>query len=665
MPSLIDKSGNLVYFGRLSWGNFVDWLVTLCLGGIIGVTALLLGGVRPDTQVLLLPLFALLLVLHGLWLAVDRDGAKRLSHVPLLFVPFLIWMGVNVLGLSPTAWRGWYELIAALEVFIFVWVLSNNVRTRAHLWVLLVLALAPVGYAVFIGFFQFFQNPAKLATALTQKGFVEAGLTGNLFAGYTLELNPDFLGQATGSFADPSSFAVLLLVLLPSLLIAAIVPRLPGILRVFCLYVALMLVVGVLLAQVLWTVVLIVPILVMVPWFCFQKKMKRWRFGGLGAVLLILLVLPVVLLHPRFRESVADALAEDGERVRFVLWQEALDITMEAPLTGAGGGSFSAQFEQSPRVSLPALPVTPHNDYLLLLSEYGALGACLFLLPFAFVVVVGLRRWKAEPYRAKLKEIKGAIMPATKLFLSVGLSGVLVFAICAACTFVFYVPALALYGALFFGVLIKSSFNRRLSLPEGGLLRMAYLCLGCLLAWGGLGFAFPRLEAQALELQARQRLDQIVEQRVHVSGNSDLLDRVIEQYEAAVLLDSRNADAWLGLSSAYCQQFFRNPANFEQLGELAAAHAQRGIDLSDSYWEAWAQLGIAQSLSGDVAEAEAALTQALSLAPNNSNAHYYWASYLSNFPPRRTDAIAAVQRALEINPNNASARRLQQKLLIL
>ena len=62
---------------------------------------------------------------------------------------------------------------------------------------------------------------------------------------------------------------------------------------------------------------------------------------------------------------------------------------------------------------------------------------------------------------------------------------------------------------------------------------------------------------------------------------------------------------------------------------------------------------------------DAALARALELAPNNCNAHYYWAAYLSHFKERHSEAIESVQRALEINPNHAAASKLQQKLRIL
>ena len=70
--------------------------------------------------------------------------------------------------------------------------LSNNVRSRAHLWSLIIISLAPAPLALFNGFYQFFQEPQHMLGAMTD---------------YGLDLNADFLGRATGAFADPNSFA--------------------------------------------------------------------------------------------------------------------------------------------------------------------------------------------------------------------------------------------------------------------------------------------------------------------------------------------------------------------------------------------------------------------------------------------------------------------------
>ena len=77
------------------------------------------------------------------------------------------------------------------------------------------------------------------------------------------------------------------------------------------------------------------------------------------------------------------------------------------------------------------------------------------------------------------------------------------------------------------------------------------------------------------------------------------------------------------------------------------------------------QLGVARSFYGEADLAEKALLKALKLAPNNSNAHYYYAAYLSLDEEQREQALISVRVALDINPRNTAARRLQQKLLIL
>ena len=61
------------------------------------------------------------------------------------------------------------------------------------------------------------------------------------------------------------------------------------------------------------------------------------------------------------------------EGVRLVLWREALNLTAENPISGVGAvltGSHSSKV----LVSLADSPETPHNDYLLVLSQLGILG---------------------------------------------------------------------------------------------------------------------------------------------------------------------------------------------------------------------------------------------------------------------------------------------------
>jgi hypothetical protein len=650
MASIVDKHGNLAFLGRLSWGNFVDWLITLCLGLIIFLTTVSLGGVRPDTQLALLPLFAVLLTLHGIWLAVDDASPKRLSHIPFYFLPALLWMLCSVHWFSPVPWRGWYEMIYALQAFIVLWVLSNNVRSRVHLWLLIIMSIAPAALAVFNGFYQFFQEPERILGAMTD---------------YGLELNSDFLGRATGAFADPNSFAAFLLILLPSLLIMAGVTRLPKIVRLLALYVALMLFVGIALTQSYWAYAAVVMLVAIVPWFCFRRLKARLLYSCLGVSATVLIFTVMVIFHPLFKKGLERALSNEGEGVRLVLWREALNFAAENPIVGVGVGAYRVAFEQSPRVSLADNPETPHNDYLLVLSQQGLLGFFLLGAPFLYVFIRAFVRWRKEPFAVKLQDRGGTIMSPQRFFLSLGLVGTITFALCMAVTFVFYVPALTLYGVLAFTILVKTSCSRQLTLPSHWVLRIEYFLLATCVGWSFYVLSSTKLEAHALELRARQELGHVVDMRVHVSGNAKLLDQVVTLYEDAVLTDSQNADAWIGRSASLCQLYFRSPGEFERLAKKAVISAERALEISPLYWKTWAQLGIARSFYGDAQLAGEALLKALELAPNNSNVHYYYAAFLSLDKEQREQALISVRMALDINPQNTAARRLQQKLLIL
>lgn len=648
MSKLNDTARTVEFFGEFSWANLFDWLVTFCLGGILVLTALQLGGVRPETQVMLQPLFMLLLLLHGLSLAACRPEQRRLYLIPFLFIPFLVWALASLWFWTPTPWRGSYELSYCFSAFLFGWVAVNSVRTRAHLWTLLTLSLIPVAQAIFIGYYQFFQNPQEMAS---------------VSLGFPVELNARYLGKATGLFADPGSFAAFLLILLPCFIIGALVPRLPTIVRFLSFYLALILVVGIALAQTYWAAALVVVMLTVVPWFCFESKRRRCLFALLGGGSAVGVFLLMFVFSPLFERGLARAMSPQGEGVRLVFWQEALHILAEHPIVGSGAGSFSLMIEQSPALSLAQVPLTPHNDLLLVLSHYGLIGGCLVFLPLALIFYYALRRWASVPFKSKTMD--GQIMPANKFFLSLGICAAFTFVLCSTLHFPFYIPALLLYGVLMFSILVKFSFGRSVVLPVSRFTGPLYFLICSVVGFTFWAHASRTVESQGLALQASQRLDILVERGIGVSGNFKLVDQVIRLYQDALIADPGNADASIGLSMALCQLHYRDPADFERIGGRAVEAARRAYEICPEYWLASAQLGVAHALAGEIEPASQALRQAIALGPNVSNAYYYYAAFLGVDTAMREEALKQVRRALEIDPANAAARRLEQKLLIL
>ena len=255
-------------------------------------------------------------------------------------------------------------------------------------------------------------------------------------------------------------------------------------------------------------------------------------------------------------------------------------------------------------------------------------------------------------------------MPSQRFLSSIALLGCIGSLLCMIFTSLLERPALLFYVALFWGLLAKTCFNRRLLLPSSGIFRIAYALLMLVLGLGFFHYGGSRLEAQALELEARQTLDQLVAERVHFTDNTALLDEVIVWFQQASERHPQNADVWLGLSAGYNQLYFNDPSGYREFGMLAVGAAEKALAISDTYWRSWAQLGISHALSGEAELAEAALSRALELAPNASNAQYFWASFLSSQVDRLDEARSAVERAIEINSENSAAIRLRQKLLI-
>ena len=645
MKPLVDKNGEIAYFGRLSWGNAVDWCVTIVLGLILIGFTLGLGAVRPETHVYLLPLFALLLFLHGIWLAVDDVRPKRISHIPILFLPLIGWFFLSMSFISPAAWLGRVEFIYTLEAFIFFWVASNNVRNRSHQMMLLIMAVLPLLLAIAGAVFQLTQDPAWLADA---------------FTGYKLNLSPVYIGQSTGFFADPSSFATFLLLLLPGLLIAAMVRRFSVIQRVFCYSLVTTVLLGLLLAQEVWALMLFIPIcLCLIKIFAECTRRMFLKFLILGALGMFLIFWYYVLRTPLVAEPAV-------ESWRSMLWLESLRLFSQHPVIGLGAGALGQALQQSATAGgLPAGVGSPPSGFLLLFSQYGLVGGLCCLAPLTYTCYHGFKRWEMFPALMDLGRGRRSRVPFERFILSVCLAGFLMFLLSAFCSFIFYVPALLLYGLLFLSILVKYGFLRRCHLPHSIAACWSYFAFSLILAAALMKWAPVPLNAEALEQAGSESLNEVVAQGLHLSSDPIYINQVLSLYHAAVQCDGAHADAWIGLSYATCQLHYSDTVDANLLSAEAIDYAQRAIEISPDYSAAWAQLAVAQMLSGAPQLAERSLGRALELAPHDRQVHCLNASFLSQFPERIDEALVILRRLLQQHPNDSHAQYLLQRLLVL
>ena len=201
----------LPFFGECTIPNLLDWFVTALLCLILLAFGFSLGGSHVESQVFFLPIFALLLFFHALYVVTANEQKLQINATPLYFAPFLIWALCSTLFLSATPLHGWHEFLFFLEAFIFFWVATNNLKKRVHFTTLLVAGVFPVIVALLLSFYQFFQKP----------GFALSILQDSAIA-----LHPQVVGRATGIFADPESFSMLILLVLPWAFVVTAVPRL-------------------------------------------------------------------------------------------------------------------------------------------------------------------------------------------------------------------------------------------------------------------------------------------------------------------------------------------------------------------------------------------------------------------------------------------------------
>ena len=113
--------------------GFVEKFILITLSLTLALLLFINGGVDPGKHAFLVPLFGILIFLHGLYVYLRdrskrREGDYQLSASPLKFLPFLIWAMFSVNFISPVPWLGQMYLIYFFEAFIIFWIIANHVK---------------------------------------------------------------------------------------------------------------------------------------------------------------------------------------------------------------------------------------------------------------------------------------------------------------------------------------------------------------------------------------------------------------------------------------------------------------------------------------------------------------------------------------------------------
>ena len=140
-------------------------------------------------------------------------------------------------------------------------------------------------------------------------------------------------------------------------------------------------------------------ILVLALAFMPSHGFKGWLRLAVAATVamggLLLAVNNIQPLHDRFFSG-DTSLSAGGVSInasgRTGIWRVVLDTWQTSPWIGRGAGSANADID----AELPVAGISghPHNDYLLVLHDYGVLGEAFFILGWLFLVYGLHRAWR-------------------------------------------------------------------------------------------------------------------------------------------------------------------------------------------------------------------------------------------------------------------------------
>jgi tetratricopeptide (TPR) repeat protein len=189
---------------------------------------------------------------------------------------------------------------------------------------------------------------------------------------------------------------------------------------------------------------------------------------------------------------------------------------------------------------------------------------------------------------------------------------------------------------------------------------VAFVCVGlAALAYGRLAtFSSPyRLWDDAVTSNGATRAHLVERGYVNrgmASFDSGRREEALADFERAIALNDRYADAWIGRASAHLAA--RRPAQ-------ALADLERALALDEGYASAWDKRCLALSELGRIQEARAACERAVALDPRNADALVNSGALYQRLG-QRAQAEDSYRRALALNPAHAHANHNLGVLLL-
>jgi len=239
-----------------------------------------------------------------------------------------------------------------------------------------------------------------------------------------------------------------------------------------------------------------------------------------------------------------------SNRDRLLMWQSALSVTAQDPLTGVGIGQFGHAFRalRNPFLAQDKL-ASAHNFYLNVLAETGLPGLLLCGLLGIAIAQQGWRHWRAAPNRGTRIRIEGVFA---------ALAGIAVHSLVEVFTttpMVLLIVALVAYG-------ITPQPRSRLDSVTPGARRPAWIALGLVLFYGVWLLWQDYAQASSIrawelnnpaEARTAQAIDPALTlyqlQEAYLVGQTGTPEEGIAAYQSALIVEPTWDVGWLNLAA--------------------------------------------------------------------------------------------------------------------
>ena len=613
----------------------VLYAVLICLA--LTVIEFLTGGTR---LVFSLPAYGILAV-AGVLSLVDLRKPKLPANGLCLASSAIFFGYILVRSLtSPVAYIAWYDrfmVLAALVVYLLTACLLTDPRRR--LWVLAVLlALALVN--LFVGGKQFGNEQGYMLL-----GFIRS---------------PQYAGRASGLYICPDHLAGYLEVVGCLGLSIALWSRNRPWVKLLVGYLSLCCLAGLLLTASRGGFLSTAAGLSVLALLGLLRLRQTSPGMLLRAVVSLVVVVAVVgagvglaLRNSTLLQGRATGLL-DRHDARLMLWPSAVENFHVSPVFGTGAATFLYYGRRFRDPRLQSDPVRPHNDYLELLAEYGAVGAAAFLLFLGAHL-----RWGWRAFRHLSLHVAGESGGSNAAAWNIGaLSAVACIVVHSVVDFNLHIPANTLLMAFVFGQLANPG---RALLGEEQLARLRpvdllpRLALPALSVWL-LAEGMPKLPGEYFAEQARVAL-----RDGHEVLAINFARQGVEDEPSNPLLYSELAEARLHIAEhREATGLARADDPIDESYRRDALDALRhALELAPDDSVVLMRLGETLTRLDDFDEAGRVFDRLLTWDPNSGIAQTYYGFYLQR-AGRPVEAAAAYQRALSLDPNAAAGDGLRQ-----